>query len=441
MSAAAQGRGAGTVGHMAWIIAALALALQWLLIRGSGVHLPAPLEALSSGAGIFGAAFILSWAAELAQLDIPRSLAIAALAIIAVLPEYAVDLYLAWQAGQDPAYVGYATANMTGANRLLIGVGWAALVFVLWLTSRGTRTEIRLEPEQGIELRYLLLATGYSFVIPLKGTLSLLDAVVLLSLVALYLRTVARQPMEAPHLVGPPVLIARFPTRFRRATTGAMFAYSGLTILVAAEPFAESLIATGKLLQVPEYLLIQWLAPLASESPEFIVAILFVLRGNAGAGMATLLSSKVNQWTLLVGALPLAYMASLGRLGGMPLDPTQVKEIFLTAAQSLLGVVVLASFSFSLREGALLFFLFSAQLLTQVLPHVLPQLFAGLPGFTYRAGYLFAYAYLALSVLFVAVSRESRRGVFGLLGLRIKAVAALGEAAGPVPSRGRTSLP
>lgn len=111
-----------------------------------------------------------------------------------------MDLYLAWQAGQDPAYVGYATANMTGANRLLIGVGWAALVFVLWLTSRGTRREIHLQPDQGIELRYLLLATGYSFLIPLKGTLSVLDSVVLLSLVALYFRTVARQPLEAPHL-------------------------------------------------------------------------------------------------------------------------------------------------------------------------------------------------------------------------------------------------
>jgi cation:H+ antiporter len=426
-------------GHTAWIISAFVLALQWLLIRGSGVHLPPPLEALSSGAAIFGAAFILSWAAELAQLDVPRSLAIAALAIIAVLPEYAVDLYLAWQAGQDPAYVGYATANMTGANRLLIGVGWASLVFVLWLTSRGTRREIRLDPPQGIELRYLLLATGYSFLIPLKGTLSLLDSVVLLFLVALYFRAVARQPMEVPHLVGPPVLIARLPVPLRRTTTAAMFVYSGLAILVAAEPFAESLIATGKILEVPEYLLIQWLAPLASESPEFIVAILFVLRARPAAGMATLLSSKVNQWTLLVGALPLAYIASLGRLGSMPLDPVQVKEIFLTAAQSLLGVVVLSSFSFSLQEGALLFFLFFAQLLTQLVPHVFPQLLAGLPWFAYTAGYLFAYSDLVFSVLFFAVSPESRRGIFGLLGLRIEA-AAPGEASRPVPRRSRASL-
>ena len=426
-------------GHAIWLLSAFALALQWLLVRWTGVHLPPTIEALSSGAGILGAAFILSWAAELAQLEIPRSLAIAALAIIAVLPEYAVDLYLAWQAGKDPAYVGYATANMTGANRLLIGVGWAALVFVLWLKSRGKRTEIRLEPGHGIELFYLLLATGYSFVIPLKGTLSVVDSVVLLSLVGLYFRAVARQPVELPHLVGPTILISRLRLPLRRATTVAMFLFSGLTILVAAEPFAESLIATGKILQVPEYLLIQWLAPLASESPEFIVAILFVLRGSAAAGMGILLSSKVNQWTLLVGALPLAYALSLGQIAGMPLDPVQVKEIFLTAAQSLLGVVVLASFSLSLREGALLFVLFSTQLLTQLLPQMFPQLFASLPRFAFTAGYLFAYAYLIFSVLFLAASRENRWGFFGLLKLRIEGPS-LGEAVGRVPNPGGKRL-
>jgi cation:H+ antiporter len=113
--------------------------------------------------------------------------------------------------------------------------------------------------------------------------------------------------------------------------------------------------------------LIQWLAPLASESPEFIVAILFVLRGAATGGLGMLLSSKVNQWTLLVGALPLAYGLSLGAAQAMPLTDVQAKEIFLTAAQSAFAVVVLASFSLSLREAAILFVLFVAQILTHVL--------------------------------------------------------------------------
>ena len=88
---------------------------------------------------------MLSWAAELAQKDIPQALAIALLALIAVLPEYAVDMYFAWQAGKDPKYTAFAMANMTGANRLLIGVGWAAVVMTFWLKTG--KKAIQLEPE------------------------------------------------------------------------------------------------------------------------------------------------------------------------------------------------------------------------------------------------------------------------------------------------------
>jgi cation:H+ antiporter len=60
--------------------------------------------------------------------------------------------------------------------------------------------------------------------------------------------------------------------------------------------------------------LIQWVAPLASESPEFLIAILFALRGRGSVGIGALISSKVNQWTLLIGTPPLAFMF-IGRLG------------------------------------------------------------------------------------------------------------------------------
>ncbi|MBI3324461.1 MAG: hypothetical protein HYZ92_04190 [Candidatus Omnitrophica bacterium] len=112
--------------------------------------------------------------------------------------------------------------------------------------------------------------------------------------------------------------------------------------------------------------MIQWLAPLASESPEFIVAILFALRRNPGAGLGTLISSKVNQWTLLIGMLPLAFCISGGHLAAMPLDGRQAQEILLTAAQSLLAIVILANWSFGVWEGIVLFALFSAQLLMPI---------------------------------------------------------------------------
>src|SRR5262244_928449 len=181
-----------------WIGSASFLCFQWIVINLSGLH-PAPeWQSLSAGLAIFGAAFMLSWAAELSQKDIPQALAIALLALIAVLPEYAVDMYFAWRAGEDPQYTAFATANMTGANRLLIGVGWAAVVFTYWLKA-GKRL-VELEPGHKIEILYLALATLYSFVIPFKGKIDLTDAAVLIAIFIFYMRAAAKAEHVEPEL-------------------------------------------------------------------------------------------------------------------------------------------------------------------------------------------------------------------------------------------------
>src|SRR5207253_9858383 len=192
-----------------WLLASGALALQWTLLRLTGVHLPHHWAAILSGVGIFAAAILLSWAAEAAQVDIPQSLALAFLALIAVLPEYAVDMYFAWQAGKDPTYTQYATANMTGANRLLIGFGWAAVVVCYWLKTR--RKAIELEPSHSMEISYLTLATAYSFVIPLKRSLSLIDTAVLLAIFGFYVVSASRAGMSEPELGGPSELLGELP--------------------------------------------------------------------------------------------------------------------------------------------------------------------------------------------------------------------------------------
>ena len=83
---------------------------------------------------------------------------------------------------------------MTGANRLLIGLGWAAVVFTAWLKFR--HREVRLEAAHSSELFYLSLATAYSFVIPLKGSLSVVDSIVLLTIFVFYVRAAIRQPVH-----------------------------------------------------------------------------------------------------------------------------------------------------------------------------------------------------------------------------------------------------
>ena len=379
-----------------WIGSSALLCLQWIVIHLSGGHPPPHWMALSSGVAIFGAAFLLSWAAELAQKDIPQALAIALLALIAVLPEYAVDMYFAWQAGKDPKYTAFAMANMTGANRLLIGVGWAAVVLTYFLKTG--KKSIQLEPGHKSEILYLGLATVYSFLIPIKGRLDLMDAVAFIAIFVLYMRAASKAEHVETELEGPPAMIEGWGEGARRLFTVLFFLFSGYTIFIAAEPFAEGLLATGRTFGIEEFILVQWLAPLASESPEFIVAILFALKAQPGTSMGALLSSKVNQWTLLIGMLPVVFMVSAGSLAPMEMDQRQIEEMFLTAAQSLFAVAILANLSFSLVEAAVIFLLFSTQLL--------------FPDPQFRFYYSFLYIFLAVGL--VIVKKDCRAGVFGL---------------------------
>lgn len=379
-----------------WALLAIGLAAQWVLVHVCRIPLASPWDALLPGLGIFGAAFLLSWAAELAQLEISQALALAFLALMAVLPEYAVDLYLAWTAAKDPQYVHFATANMTGANRILIGLGWPAVMLCCWAATR--KREIRIEPEQRIELVTLVVATLYAFTIPFKRSLSLFDTVFLIGLFVVYLIQSSKAHHVEPELTGPPAYIALLPRLWRRLMTVLLFLLPGYTIFIAAEPFAEGLLRNARDLGIEEFILIQWLAPLASESPEFIVAIIFAVRGNAGAGLGTLISSKVNQWTLLIGMLPLAYAVSGGHLVPMPLDARQAEEIFLTAAQSLLAVVILANWSFGLGESLLLAGLFIAQL--------------AIPVTWVRMCFAVLYVLIALSYLASRTYRHSLKDLF-----------------------------
>jgi len=91
------------------------------------------------------------------------------------------------------------------------------------------------------------------------------------------------------------------------------------------------------------------------------VAILFALKNRPSAGLGALVSSKVNQWTLLVGMLPIVYSISAGALHPMALDARQVEEILLTSAQSIFAIVLLCDMEFSMLDGTMLLVLFLSQ--------------------------------------------------------------------------------
>lgn len=353
--------------HWAIIGLAAALALPAPILRvlditgGPHPDFSPIVESLIFGLSILAAATLLIWAAEVAETEVSATLALVGLALVAVLPEYAVDLFFAWTAPDNPENARLAIANMTGANRLLVGLAWPMIFLIFFLRHR--RTVMPVARHNSLGILFLGAATLYSFSIPIRGHLSLIDTAVMFTLFATYMYLASRMPpAEEREFVGPAAAIGSLSKLRRRWMIGGIFAYAALVIFAAAEPFAKGLVETGENLGVDEFLLVQWIAPLASETPEFVMAGLLALRGRSGAAMTVLIASKVNQWTLLIGSLPLAFSISGGTLSPMDFDTRQAEEVFLTAGQSMFAVAILVSLSMERREAILLAALFGTQL-------------------------------------------------------------------------------
>jgi cation:H+ antiporter len=351
---------------MSWrrkIAIAVLLALPAVALCAFGLQ-PAPLvSVLVYGGAVVASSFLLCWSAEAVQQDISASLATAILALIAILPEYAIDLYFAFSSGHNPGLARYAAANMTGSNRLLLGLGWplVLLLLIVWGRRSGRPvTALEIRPSRRVELAFLGLASLYSLGLPLRRGLHWTDGVVLIGLYALYVWRLAKEERAEPALVGVAASLGALSWSRRRLTLTFLFVWSALIVVLVAKPFANALLDGGRALGLDEFLLVQWVAPLATEAPEFLVAGLLALRGEADTALGTLLSSKVNQWTLLVGGLPLAHLLGGGH-GPLPFDARQVEEFWLTAAQTLMGFAMLSKLSMKRWEGAALLVLFAAQ--------------------------------------------------------------------------------
>jgi cation:H+ antiporter len=335
-----------------------------VVVRILGLH-PDPVVALLIfGAAVVAASFLLAWGAEAAQIDVSGGLAIAVLALVAVLPEYAVDLYYAYVSGHNADYTQYAAANMTGSNRLLMGLGWPVVVLVSILAARKTgadrRAGLALEPANRVELGFLLIAGVVAFVMPATGEIHLALGLALLAWFGFYLYKVSHGDVEEPTLIGTAAALGELPSRGRRVAVVGLFLVSSAVILLCAKPFADNLVAAGTELGIDQFLLVQWLAPLASEAPEFIIAVIFASRGKGTAAIATLISSKVNQWTLLVGSLPVAHLLGGGG-SSLELDSRQIEEVLLTATQTLMGVALILALRFRGTAAWALLVLFIVQ--------------------------------------------------------------------------------
>lgn len=182
------------------ILLCLTIAAPAVVFRTLGFHPHPVIDLIVFGAAVVAASFLLAWAAEAAQKDISGALAIAILALIAVLPEYAVDLYYAFRSGSDPDYAQYAAANMTGSNRLLLGFGWPLVVIVALLVAnrglaRGDRRRVSSLGLPGTarpDVGFLAILAVLAFAIPLLGTIPIWFGLVLIAGFVLYLWRASR---------------------------------------------------------------------------------------------------------------------------------------------------------------------------------------------------------------------------------------------------------
>ncbi|MEN9753404.1 MAG: hypothetical protein RL670_1095, partial [Actinomycetota bacterium] len=200
-------------------------------------------EAMLYGVAILSAAFVLGWVGEAAELDLSGGLTVGILALIAILPEYVVDFYFAFQAGTNPEYAHYASANLTGANRLLLGIGWPMMAILGFLATRKmskknqtkvTGFGVRLDGEARIDLAFLIIASGLAIAIPIMGQINLVVALALILLFVGYLWRQSKNDREEPELEGVSAAVGGLPKVARRIFIAVAVVLAAAVILVSA---------------------------------------------------------------------------------------------------------------------------------------------------------------------------------------------------------------
>jgi cation:H+ antiporter len=341
------------------------------------------LSALWTFPSILASAFLVAWGAEAAQFLISQGLALAILAWLQTLPEFAVEAVIAWDAGAEPERAHLAIANLTGAIRLLLGLGWPMIYFVFAASGRRRAAggahhaaprlpAIRLQREHAVEIVGLVPPLLYFGVILLRRSFSWVDAVVLIALYVAYLGLLFRHPPHGVESLADSSAVSRWAygrRGWRRpATIGGLFAAGGLLLYVTAHPFLESMLAVAGTLGVSQFVLVQWVAPFLSEFPEKVSAFYWARRvTQAPMALMNMVSSNINQWTVLAAMIPLVYGYSSLRHHGMWLDfhfdDAQRLEILLTLLQTGLGVLLLANMEFDWLDATIILVLWLVQFL------------------------------------------------------------------------------
>ena len=329
-------------------------------------------------------ALMIAWAAESAQYFVAQGFALAMLAWMQTLPEFAVEAVLAWH-----QQTHLLLANLTGALRLLTGLGWPAIYLTAALSHRrATGKPLRrivLEEHHSVEVLALLTPLLYIPVIAIKGSLTVYDSVVLIVIYAAYLWILGKLPSEDHETIEDleiiPRTIVKSPRLLRIFAIGALFVAGGALIYFSAEPFLASLLALATLAGVPSFVFVQWIAPLVSEFPEMLSTLYWARRADrAPMALMNMVSSNINQWTLLAAMLPIIYSMSEGAVTPIALDAKQQLELWLTLGQAAIALVFLLNMELAWWEAAVLGVLFAIPFFSSATEPVITWIYFGWAG-------------------------------------------------------------
>jgi len=327
------------------------------------------------------AALMIAWAAESAQYFVAQGFALAMLAWLQTLPEFAVEAVLAWH-----QQTHLLLANLTGALRLLTGTGWPLIYLTAaWFHRRRTGQPLRcivLEAHHSVEVMGLLAALLYIPVIAIKNSLTVYDGIVLIAIYAAYLWILQKLPSEDHETIEDLEIIPRTIVKARRSRRilgiGALFIAGGALIYFSAEPFLASLLALSVLAGVPDFVFVQWIAPLVSEFPEMLSTLYWARRSDrAPMALMNMVSSNINQWTLLAAMLPIVYSMSMGVVTPITFDVKQEMELWLTLGQAVIALVFLINMELTWWEAAALAVLFVIPFFDSVVEPVITWIYFG----------------------------------------------------------------
>jgi len=331
------------------------------------------LSALWTFPAIILAAILIAWAAECGQFFISQGLALAVLAWVQTLPEFAVEAVIAFTAAKDPSKTHLITANFTGSLRLFVGLGWPMVYFVAMAFGNVKGKEmlswrIRLADEHAVAVMALLPALAYFLAIYFKGTLKIFDGLILAAVYFFYLFLLSKFPphdreeIEDLGRVPKSVMKLKYPANM--IWIAGFFSAGASLVYFAVHPFLNSMLAVAASVGISQFIFVQWVSPFLSEFPEKLSAFYWAKKVTAAPmALINFVSSSINQWTVLIAMIPFIYSFGMGKFAPVIFDGHQKAEILLTIIQSYLGFLFLVNMEFRFFEAVGLFMLWFVQFL------------------------------------------------------------------------------